>query len=168
MELIWPVAPGTRRRVCMSCMVPSSARWGSYSQQCQIHFTSHCEMQAPARPSWSVWPSARAASDACSTRSGSVPTRRAAPRGRLARAELRGAALRLRAVRGWGCNDRLSLAAAHTSRASAGVGSIPRVPGRPIDLERDALREGPRLDQVERVGLLQPYWETSEIDLERR
>ena len=51
---------------------------------------------------------------------------------------------------GWESNDRLSLAAAGTSRASPGVGSIPRVPGRPIDLECDALREGPRLDQVER------------------
>jgi hypothetical protein len=47
-------------------------------------------------------------------------------------------------------HDRLSLTAAPMSRASVGRGCILRAPGRPVDLERYALREGPRVDQVKR------------------
>src|SRR6266702_8725361 len=45
-------------------------------------------------------------------------------------------------------NERLSLTAAPMSRVS--VGGILRAPGRPVDLERYALREGTRSGQVKR------------------
>jgi hypothetical protein len=45
-------------------------------------------------------------------------------------------------------HDRLSLTSAPMSRAS--VGCILRAPGRPVDLERDALGEGSRFHQVKR------------------
>src|SRR6266571_6230989 len=45
-------------------------------------------------------------------------------------------------------NERLSLTAAPMSRVS--VGCILRAPGRPVDLDRYALREGSRFDQVKR------------------
>ncbi len=105
MELIWPVAPGTRRRVCMSCMVPSPLPLGGARIPSNAKYTSPATAQCRLQ---------LGRAGACGRAQGRHPThaRREVgqclqgerPRGaaRPSRAARRCAALRLRAVRGWG------------------------------------------------------------------